>query len=90
MLFLVSLVVFGPKSFGRRGKWQSPPVTRAPECQNNWWGGNNLSTPYRDRVKVSHRIWWGPVLKAPYIPTPLVKYETFLRVRFPAGRMSAA
>ena len=41
MLFLVSLVVFGPKSFGRRGKWQSPPVTRAPECQNNWWGHAN-------------------------------------------------
>ena len=40
MLFLVSLVVFGPKSFGRRGKWQSPPVTGAPECQKN--GGDNL------------------------------------------------
>ena len=38
MLFLVSLVVFGPKSFGRRGKWQSPPVTGPPECQKKWWG----------------------------------------------------
>ena len=88
MLFLVSLVVFGPKSFGRRGKWQSPPVTRAPESSKIWWG-HNLPTPYH-MVNVFVRHWWGPVPKSPYIPTPLVKYETFLRVRFPAGRMSAA
>ena len=41
MLFLVSLVVFGPKSFGRRGKWQSPPVTGGPECSKIWWGHAN-------------------------------------------------